>query len=136
MELLLKLTRRGYEGAAIRTALKRLEELGYLDDQSFARSFVRRRGSTRGPRALSAELASRGVDRALVDTAVAEFGEVDQLAAATQIAERLYARKPAPTYREVLDEIGTKLVRRGFSVSIARTACAAVLARRTEASEA
>jgi len=136
VELLLKLTRRGYEGADIRTALKRLEDLGYLDDQAFARSFVRRRGSMRGPRALSAELASRGVDRAQVDTAVAEFGEVEQLAAATHIAERLYARKPAATYREVLDEIGTKLVRRGFAVSIARAACGAVLARRSEASEA
>jgi len=136
VELLLKLTRRGYEGAAIRAALKRLEELGYIDDQSFARSFVRRRGPVRGPRALSAELASRGVDRAQVDMAIGEFGEAEQLAAATQIAERLYARKPAPTYRQVLDEIGTKLVRRGFSVSIARAACVAVLARRPEAPEA
>lgn len=123
VELLLKLTRRGYDSAAIRTALSRLEELGYLDDQAFARSFVRRRGSVRGPRALSAELAARGVDRAQVDTAVAEFGEAEQLAAATQIAERLYARMPSPGYREILDKVGAKLVRRGFSVSVARAAC-------------
>jgi regulatory protein len=128
VELLLKLTRRGYDSAAIMAALRRLEELGYLDDQSFARSFVRRRGSVRGPRALSAELAARGVDRAQVDTAVAEFGAAEQLAAATHIAERLYARKPSPGYREILDEVGTKLVRRGFSVSVARAACHAVLA--------
>ena len=136
VELLLKLTRRGHEGAEIRAALRRLQELGYLDDQAFARSFVRRRAAVRGPRALSAELASRGVDRAQVDTAVAEFGEAEQLAAATKIAERLYARKPAPTYRELLDAIGSKLVRRGFSMSIARAACGAILARRPEASEA
>jgi len=128
VELLLKLTRRGYDSGAIRAALGRLAELGYLDDQSFARSFVRRRGSVRGPRALSAELAARGVDRAQVDTAIAEFGEAEQLAAATQIAERLYARKPSGGYREILDEVGAKLVRRGFSVSVARAACHAVLA--------
>ncbi len=136
VELLLKLTRRGYEGDEIRTALKRLEELGYLDDQSFARSFVRRRGSMRGPRALSAELAARGVDRTHVDTAVSEFGETEQLAAATRIAERLYARKPAPGCKEILDQIGTKLVKRGFSVTIARAACQTVLAGRSEPSEA
>jgi regulatory protein len=136
VELLLKLTRRSYDSAAIRTALRRLEELGYLDDQSFARSFVRRRGSVRGPRALSAELAARGVDRAQVDTAIAEFGEEEQLAAATQIAERLYARKPSPGYREILDEVGTKLVRRGFSVSVARAACHTVLAGRSDPSPA
>jgi regulatory protein len=128
VELLLKLTRRGYEGAAIRAALRRLQELGYLDDQAFARSFVRRRGSVRGPRALSAELAARGVDRAEVDTAVAEFGEAEQVASATRIAERLYARKPSLGQWEILDEIGTKLVRRGFSVAVARAACRTVQA--------
>jgi regulatory protein len=136
VELLLKLTRRGYEGDTIRVAMKRLEELGYLDDQSFARSFVRRRGSMRGPRALSAELAARGVDRAQVDAAVAEFGEAEQLAAATRIAERLYARKPALGRKEILDQIGTKLVRRGFSVGVARAACQTVLAGQSEPSEA
>jgi len=133
VELLLKLTRRGYEGGPIRAALSRLQELGYIDDQAFARSFVRRRGSSRGPRALSAELAGRGVDRAEVDTAVAEFGESEQVAAATRIAERLYARKPTTGPREILDEIGTKLVRRGFSVVVARAACRAVLVGRSEA---
>ncbi len=136
VELLRKLTRRGYDSAAIRTALRRLEELGYLDDQAFARSFVRRRGSVRGPRALSAELAARGVDRAQVDTAVAEFGEAEQLAAAIQIAERLYARKPSPGYREILDEVGAKLVRRGFSVSVAKAACHTLLAGHPDRSPA
>jgi regulatory protein len=128
VELLLKLTRRGYEGMAVREALKRLEELGYLDDRSFARSFVQRRGSVRGPLALSAELAARGVDRAAVDSAVAGFGPAEQLAAATRIAERLYAAKPTFTRQEMLDGIGTKLMRRGFSIAVARAACMSVLA--------
>jgi len=128
VELLLKLTRRGFEGMAIRDALKRLEELGYLDDRAFARSFVRRRGSARGPRALSAELAARGVDRAEVNTALAGFGPDEQLAAATRIAERLYATKPVYSRQELLDGIGTKLVRRGFSMGVARAACLSVLA--------
>ena len=136
VELLLKLTRRGYEGGAIRAALRRLQELGYLDDQAFARSFVRRRGSVRGPRALSSELAARGVDRTEVDTALADFGEAEQVVAATRIAERLYARKPLQSHREILDEIGTKLVRRGFSVAVARAACRTILAGRSDPSEA
>jgi SOS response regulatory protein OraA/RecX len=71
-----------------------------------------------------------------VDTAIAEFGEADQLAAATQIAERLYARKPSTGYKEILDQVGTKLVRRGFSVSVARAACHSVLAGRSDRSPA
>jgi SOS response regulatory protein OraA/RecX len=71
-----------------------------------------------------------------VDTAVAEFGEAEQLAAATQIAERLYARKPLLGYREILDQVGAKLVRRGFTVSVARAACHTLLAGHPDRSPA
>lgn len=128
VELLVKLTRRGYESGAIVAAMRRLEESGYLDDQSFARSYVRRRGSARGPRVLSSELAARGIDRSQVDAAIDDFGADEQLAVATRIAERLYARKPLTGRREILDGIGSKLVQRGFSTSVARAACMSVLA--------
>ena len=127
VELRRKLSRRGHSADDIEMALSRLVELGYLDDRSFAESLVRRRGAVRGPLALSAELAARGVDRALADAAVAGFDVDAQLASATSLAERLYARKPATGYREMLDNIGSKLLRRGFSTTVVRAACRAVL---------
>jgi regulatory protein len=127
MELKRKLSRRGYSEEQTESALTRLSELRYLDDQSFAHGLVRRRGAVRGPMALSAELAARGVGRAHADAAVAGFEPEAQLAAATHLAERLYARKPGAAYRQVLDEIGSKLMRRGFSATIVRAACRAVL---------
>ena len=128
MELQRKLRLRGHSPEEIESALTRLKELGYLDDSSFAQSLVRRRGAARGPMALSAELAARGVDRAQADAAVATFEPEAQLASATRLAERLYARRQPATYRETLDAVGTKLLRRGFSSSIVRAACRAVLA--------
>ena len=128
MELKRKLDRRGHPPEEIESALTKLKELGYLDDRSFAQSLVRRRGAARGPMALSAELAARGVDRAQADAAVASFEPEAQLASATRLAERLYARRQPATYRETLDAVGTKLLRRGFSSSIVRAACRAVLA--------
>jgi SOS response regulatory protein OraA/RecX len=71
-----------------------------------------------------------------VDTALADFGEAEQVVAATRIAERLYARKPLQSHREILDGIGTKLVRRGFSVAVARAACRTIVAGRSDPSEA
>jgi regulatory protein len=127
-ELRRKLARRGHLPDEIEAAVARLIELGYLDDTSFARSLVKRRGALRGPRALAAELAARGVDRAQADAAVAEFEATSQLASATRLAERLYARKPVGSYRELLDGVGSKLVRRGFSHTVVRAACQAVLA--------
>lgn len=127
-ELRRKLRQKGHSPEAIDLAMSRLAELGYLNDQVFASELVRRRGSLRGPRTLSAELAAKGVDRAQADVAVAEFDTESQLAAAVQLVERLYARAPGLSYRQMLDSIGTKLLRRGFSTTIVRAACKSVLA--------
>ena len=127
VELRRKLGRKGYTEAETEAALGRLVELGYLDDQSFAEGLVRRRGAIRGPLALSAELASRGVDRAHAETALAGFDAEAQLAAATRLAERLYAIKPQAGYRDMLNAVGSRLMRRGFSASVVRAACRAAL---------
>jgi regulatory protein len=118
---------KGFEAEAVDAAMARLAELGYLDDSSFARGLVRRRAALKGPLALSAELAAKGVDRAEADAAVAEFDTEAQLASATRLAERLYARKAGAGYREMLDTVGTKLMRRGFPAQVVRIACRSVL---------
>jgi regulatory protein len=114
---------KGFGAEAVDTAMRRLVELGYLDDSSFAKGLVRRRSALRGPRALSAELAARGIDRTEADSAVAEFDIKSQLISATRLAERLCARKAGIGYREMLDSVGTKLIRRGFSAHVVREAC-------------
>ncbi|HEV1992084.1 MAG TPA: regulatory protein RecX [Candidatus Dormibacteraeota bacterium] len=135
VELRRKLGRRGYPADEIEAALSRLVELGYLNDLSFAEGLVRHRSASRGPRALSAELAARGVQKAAADAAVAGFDPEAQLASATVLAERLYARKPASGYREMLDRVGSKLMRRGFSATTVRAACWTVLSRTSEGTE-
>ena len=109
-------------------ALDRLAELGYLDDDAFALALVKRRAASRGPAALAAELGSKGISRAGVAVALAGLDQPAQLEAATRLAERLYAEKPVPGYKEMLDRIGAKLIRRGYSGSVAREACRTVLA--------
>ena len=126
-ELRLKLSRRGYASTAIEEACARAAELGYLDDSAFASGLVRRRSSLRGPLALSAELAAKGVGRAQAAAALSEFDADAQVRSATRLAERLYARKPVIGLRATLDSVGPKLLRRGFSATIVRAACLAVL---------
>ena len=126
---------KGFETEAVDTALAHLVELGYLDDSSFAKGLVKRRSALRGPRALSAELAAKGVERAEADAAVAEFDTEAQLVSATRLAERLYARRGAVGDREMLDKVGTKLLRRGFRAPIVRAACRSVLSEAAQLSE-
>lgn len=122
-ELRRKLARRGYDSAEVDAALARLIELGYLDDRSFAAAHVRRRSAGLGPLALSVELAARGVDRTAAGEALATFDPEAQLAAAEHLACRLRGGKTFAGYKMLLDRLGPKLVRRGFSPAIARAAC-------------
>ena len=105
----------------------RLAEMGYLDDAAFARGLVRRRSQARGSLALAGELAGKGIDRAGAAVALAGLDAEAELAAATRLAERLYAAKPSPGYREMLNSVGAKLARRGFPSGVVRAACRAVL---------
>jgi len=118
-----KLGRRGYGEEEVESTVTRLVELGYLDDRAFAEGHVRRRSSGLGRLALSAELAARGVDRAVADAALGGLDAEDQLAAATRLAERLAGRKSFLGFREMLNSVGPKLMRRGFSPGIVRSAC-------------
>ena len=129
-ELRRKLSQRGHEKQAIEEAIQRIHKsYAVMDDQAFARAYVRRRSSAKGPLAIAAELAARGIDRAATAAALAEFGAAEQLRAATTLAVRLSPGVPEDLdYRQMLDKIGAKLLRRGFPTTIARAACRAVVA--------
>jgi len=125
-ELRRKLGRRGYDQAEVDAALARLVEKGLQDDRAFAEGHVRRRSRSLGPLALSAELTARGVDRDLADQAMAGFTADRQVASAVKLAERLCGSTRYGSHRELLQSVGAKLMRRGFSMPVARAACDAL----------
>jgi regulatory protein len=127
LELHQKLRRRGHDVDEVEAALARLAELGHVDDAAFASGLVRRRSTVRGPRALAGELSARGIDRAGIAAALEGMDPEAELAAATGLAERLYAGRSMPGYKELLDRVGSKLLRRGFSAGVVRAACRAVV---------
>ena len=72
-----RLTHAGYRPELVEGAIERMLELGMLDDEDFARAWVesRDRARPRGERAIRAELALKGVDRASVDLILEERRE-------------------------------------------------------------
>ena len=122
-ELRRKLQRRGYPEEEIDAAQERLMEHGFLGDRRFAERYARRRSHSLGPLAISAELASRGVDRDLVEAAIERLGPHTETLAAHKLADKLAGNTRYASYRELLHSVGAKLLRRGFSMDIARKAC-------------
>ena len=60
-----RLGRYGYAGETIEAVVVRLEELGYLDDEEFARLKAREKARRYGPRRVSVELRKSGVGEEL-----------------------------------------------------------------------
>lgn len=122
-EVVQKLTRRGYPADEVAAAEARLTELGFLEDRAFALQYVRRRSRTHGLLAISGELAAKRIDREAAEAALARLAPHAQILAANRLASRLAGNAEFASYRELLHSVGTKLLRRGFPMDVARAAC-------------
>lgn len=125
------LERTGAEQATVDQALRRLEELGLVDDAAFARWWrdQRDRHRPRGRRMLEAELRGKGVPPEVIEAlrdAVPERAPEEAGVPTTEeergrmaLAAHLRGR-PLPTDRRALERLGMFLVRRGFDPATAR----------------
>ncbi len=89
-ELVEWLGARGYARGEIEAAIDRLIECGAVDDERFAQRFAedKRELSGWGPDRIREALAHRGLDRELIDAAVAGDGTATQLERAIALLER------------------------------------------------
>jgi regulatory protein len=103
--------------------LDRLEEVGLLDDEAFAQSWVESRQQRRhlSRSALRRELQTKGVDRDQVEAALARVDTDDELAAAHALAAKKSAasRGLDPTVRR--RRLAGALARRGFGSGVIAT---------------
>jgi regulatory protein len=117
-DLARRLIRKGHPRPAVDAALERATGLGLLDDAAFTQSYVQTRSARgRGPSRLTRDLLAMGVERRLIDRALAaEWPDGDDrsrvpLALAAKRAAQL-GDLPRPIKRR---RVLAYLARRGFS---------------------
>jgi regulatory protein len=111
-----RLQRYGYGEETVAVVIGRLEELGYLDDEEFARTAAREKARKYGPRRVSAELRRSGVDAELAQGVVEEeFASRSEVAEARSLAARQYNR--VGSNAEARRVYGF-LMRRGYSAGV------------------
>ncbi len=113
-----RLQRKGHPRQAVEVALERAAALGLLDDEVYARSYAQTRAARgRGPSRITRDLLAMGVQRSVIDRAVAAEwpegtdGSSVPLALATKRAAQLGTLPRHTRRRRVL----AYLARRGFS---------------------
>ncbi len=114
VELVRKLERKGWPAVHVPSVVQDLADAGLQSDERFAEVYVRSRAEKAyGPLRIRAELSERGIDRALVERAMAEL-EVDWLAQAAKWYGRRYGDVPVTDLKEK-SRRQQALARRGFA---------------------
>lgn len=127
-ELRSKLLAGGFDPDVIDDVMERLKELRLIDDLDFARAYIEERGRRRpeGREALVAGLASKGVDRAVAEAAMAVVG-LDEVSVAKTAAAACFKRVADRPLAEQGPRLAAILTRRGFSEDAVTEAVRAVL---------
>jgi regulatory protein len=129
-ELRERLRRYGYGEDTVGSVVGRLKELGYLDDEEFARLAVREKARRYGPRRVLGELRKSGVEAELAQGVVnEEFAGRSELEEASSAAARRYNRGGSNAQAR---RVYGFLMRRGYSAEV----CAEVARGYREASGA
>jgi regulatory protein len=125
-ELRAYLLKRELAAEHVEAAVSELVEFGYVDDVRYARLFAEDKRSLEdwGSDRIRRSLAERGVDRALIDAALAEADpENDELSRALALLHRRFPQPPAD--RRDRDRALGVLVRKGFDSDLAIDALSA-----------
>jgi regulatory protein len=134
-ELAERLQRRGYSQALVEQALSELLERHYLDDERYAREFVRvHAGRGHGPLRIRYELVGAGAAAAIVDAALAR--EAEEQGSWGVMARRVRQRRFGETLPEERVERARQarfLQSRGFSTDHIRAALGASAPEELEA---
>ena len=120
-ELRQRLARKSFAQPVIQRTLHRLRELGYLDDNAFARFWTESRQASRprAKRVVAGELRMRGIPREAIEEATAAIEDEEEAYRAAGRRLRLLGGLEYQAFRE---RLGGFLTRRGFSYDVARRA--------------
>jgi len=97
---------------------KKLEHLGYINDEEFAKWWIEQRTSFRptGKYALARELKQKGIPRDLIaqllDGSIVSLSEIELAKKAVEKKVKLYSHLPLQEFRQ---KLASFLARRGFS---------------------
>lgn len=110
----------------IESLIKLLYEQKFLNDEAFARSWVRSRARfrPRGKRVLAMELQQKGIEKDLIEKVLAEEDEElpNELTQAKSLIVKRIARVKDLPRQEIYQKVGAFLARRGYGWDIIKKA--------------
>jgi regulatory protein len=138
VELEKDLTRRGADPDVAARVLDRFTDVGLIDDAAFARMWVesRHRGKALARSVLSHELRMKGVDKDIIDEALEQVDDDDELARARAFAQSKARLRAGEDAAKAVNRLASQLARKGYPAAVcfqvARERLAAMLEERDD----
>ena len=119
-ELEKDLARRGADPEVSAQVLDRFEEVGLIDDASYARMWVesRHRGKALARSVLKQELRQRGVDPESIDVAIEQIDDDAEYQRALEFASRKARVKAGEDSAKALSRLAGQLARKGYPAGV------------------
>lgn len=116
-----------YPEAVIERVIERMNDAGYIDDESFAKGWASSRTSKgMGARRIRMELRQKGVDQETIEETLAGLDEDDLFDSAMKAARKA-ARGKDLTSSSDRQKISAALIRRGYDYATARRALSVLI---------
>jgi regulatory protein len=128
-ELEIRLLRAGFERDEVEGELARLQAVGLIDDEDFARQAAEHELTVRrsGRRAVTSRLAARGVGRETIERTLTELEAGDEEDRALELARARITRLGALDRQSAYRRLVPFLQRRGYAAGDARRAASRAL---------
>jgi regulatory protein len=114
------LKKKEYETPIIEEVIAKLKSYNYLNDEEFAKAFVRSKKNTsiKGPKIIRNELKEKGVSESNIEIGLKEYTYGEQLEKAKVFAEKFIAKDKKRSQKELKDKVGQAILIKGFSSEI------------------
>lgn len=111
------LAKRGTSEAVLEQTLVRLEEMGYINDLTFAREFADRSRRKSSKRVIIQGLKERSIDPEIIDWVIEDYSEESEYELARKLAEKKWRSARSIDPETSRRRIMAALQRKGFSSS-------------------
>lgn len=119
-EVKMKLLDLKFGEAVVQEALRKLEKLGFLNDETYSKALLETKKKTakKGPRAIQQDLMKKGIDKKLQEQVLNSYTNDEQIEIALQLAEKEVRAGAKKTPAQIKQKVQDLLLRKGYSYSI------------------
>lgn len=112
----------GHGEAVVLEAIRKLERLGFLNDETYSKALLETKKKTakKGPGAIRQDMIKKGIDKDLQEQVLGTFSHEEQLKLAMDLAEKQIRAGEKKTPSQVKQKIQEVLMRKGYSFTVVK----------------